>query len=75
MILEPRNVLLQQHKVRGEEVMAFVILNEGDGFHVGITCFDKTPERIVSYTMARDARLRGEDHVKLVLDTFLNGRT
>lgn len=40
-----------------------------------IMCYDRFPERIVSFTMQRDAELRGEDHVKIVLDTFLNGRT
>jgi hypothetical protein len=33
------------------------------------------PDRIVSHTMKRDAELRGEDHIKIVFDTFLNGRT
>ena len=41
----------------------------------GIVCHDSQPDGIVSFTMQRDAELRGEDHVKIVLDTFLNGRT
>lgn len=43
--------------------------------YIGVICFDSDPDRIVSHTMQRDARLRGEDHIKLVFDTFLNGRT
>ena len=43
--------------------------------YIGIMCFDSAPVRIVSHTMQRDAELRREDHVKLVFDTFLNGRT
>jgi len=46
-----------------------------DAIYFGIVCYYSSPEEIVSYTMQRDARLRGEDHVKVVLDTFLNGRT
>ena len=43
--------------------------------YIGIMCYDSSPDRIVSHTMQRDAELRGEDHIKLVFDTFLNGRT
>ncbi len=43
--------------------------------YIGIICFDRDPGGIVSHTMQRDAELRGEDHIKLVFDTFLNGRT
>ncbi len=43
--------------------------------YIGIMCYDSSPDRIVSYTMQRDAELRSEDHIKLVFDTFLNGRT
>ncbi len=43
--------------------------------YIGIMCYDSAPDRIVSHTMQRDAELRSEDHIKLVFDTFLNGRT
>ena len=46
-----------------------------DALYFGIVCYDSAPEKIISYTMQRDAELRGEDHIKIVLDTFLNGRT
>jgi hypothetical protein len=42
---------------------------------IGIMCFDSAPDRIVSHTMQRDAELRRGDHIKLVFDTFMNGRT
>ena len=41
----------------------------------GVVCSDSHPDEIVSFTMKRDAELREEDHIKIVLDTFLNGRT
>jgi len=46
-----------------------------DAIYFGIVCYDSVPEKIISFTMQRDAELRGEDHIKIVLDTFLNGRT
>ena len=46
-----------------------------EALYFGIICFDSSPEKIISFTMQRDAELRGEDHIKIVLDTFLNGRT
>jgi len=38
---------------------------------IGIACSDPDPSRIVSYSKARDSQLRGEDHIKFILDTFL----
>ncbi len=40
---------------------------------IGIECDDPDPSGIVSYTTARDAELRNEDHVRVVLDTYLDG--
>jgi hypothetical protein len=42
---------------------------------LGIECYDPDPSGIVSFSKARDADLGNEDHVKLVLDTFLDGRS
>ena len=42
---------------------------------IGIECADPDPAGIVSYSKARDSGLRREDHVKIVLDTFLDGRS
>lgn len=42
---------------------------------IGIQCLDPNPAGIVSFSKARDAQLRSEDHVKLIFDTFLDGRT
>lgn len=51
-----------------------VLANGGDVV-IGIRADDPEPDRIVSYAMARDASLSSEDHVKLVLDTFMDGRS
>jgi uncharacterized protein DUF5916 len=42
---------------------------------IGVTCEDATPGAIVSFTKQRDASLRNEDNIKIVLDTFLDGRS
>jgi len=42
---------------------------------VSAQCFDPDPAHIVSPSKARDAVLDEEDHVILVLDTFLDGRS
>ncbi|MBI3983077.1 MAG: carbohydrate binding family 9 domain-containing protein [Gemmatimonadetes bacterium] len=42
---------------------------------VGIECFDPDVTGIVSYSKARDADLGSEDHIKLIFDTFLDGRS
>lgn len=42
---------------------------------IGIMAYDPDPAGIVSYAKARDANLQNEDHIRLVLDTFLDGRS
>jgi hypothetical protein len=42
---------------------------------VGVYCEDKNPAGLVSFSKARDAELEEEDHVVLVFDTFMDGRS
>ncbi len=42
---------------------------------VGIRADDPDPDRITSFARERDASLDNEDHVRLVLDTYLDGRS
>ncbi len=42
---------------------------------IGILCEDPEPEKIVSYSVARDAHIFGEDHVRILLGTYRDGRT
>jgi hypothetical protein len=42
---------------------------------IGIECDDPDPTGIVSFSKQRDAALRNEDHVRVVLDTFFDGRS
>lgn len=51
------------------------ILADAENLFIGIRAFDPDPSGIVSYSKARDSELRSEDHVKLVLDPFLDGQS
>jgi len=42
---------------------------------IGIICEDDEPDRIVSYSVRRDAWLNGEDNVAVVLGPFRDGRS
>lgn len=42
---------------------------------VGIQCEDPDPSGIVSFSVRRDANLGSEDHVRIVLGPFLDGRS
>ena len=42
---------------------------------IGVQCDDPAPAAIVAFSRARDSYTRDEDHVRLVIDTFLDGRS
>lgn len=42
---------------------------------IGIQCFDDSPEAIVNYSKLRDSDLEEEDHVRLVIDPYLDGQS
>src|SRR4029079_10557189 len=42
---------------------------------IGVVCEDPNPEGIVSFSVRRDAGLGSEDHVRIVLGPFLDGRS
>jgi Domain of unknown function (DUF5916) len=41
----------------------------------GVRCEDPQPDRIVSFSKARDSILKRQDHIRIVLDTFQDGRS
>ena len=51
------------------------VLARPTALYVGIVCDDPNPSGIVSFTKRRDGSLESEDHVRIVLDTFLDGRS
>lgn len=51
------------------------VLSDGKVLYLGITCQESDPSNILAFSEQRDASLRSEDYVKIVLDTYLDGRT
>lgn len=51
------------------------LLADARNFYVGIVAHDDDPAAIVSYSKARDSRLDSEDHVKIILDPYLDGQS
>ena len=51
------------------------VLAGPQGLVFGLRCLDPEPGRIVSFTKERDGSLEAEDHVLLLLDPFLDGRS
>jgi hypothetical protein len=42
---------------------------------IGIECFDDTPGAIVNFSKLRDVDLENEDHIRIVIDPFLDGQS
>lgn len=42
---------------------------------IGIECFDNEPEAIINFSKLRDVDLEEEDHVRIVIDPFLDGQS
>ena len=50
------------------------ILADSKNIYVGVICYDDQPDGIVSFSKARDRELKDEDNIKIVLDTYFDGR-
>jgi hypothetical protein len=51
------------------------VMADAHALVIGVVCDDPDATRIVSFTKQRDAALDAEDNIKVVLDTFLDGRS
>ena len=51
------------------------ILVDEENVYLGFSCVDPEPDKIAVHTLQRDGALDADDHVAIVLDTFLDGRT
>ena len=51
------------------------VIATADAIIIGVRADDPEPSRIVSFARQRDATLDSEDHIKIVLDTYLDGRS
>jgi hypothetical protein len=50
------------------------ILLTAKNIYLGIRCYDDDPEKIVAFSKARDSELEDEDYLKIILDTYRDGR-
>ena len=72
----PLSALTMVEPVEGQSPTAPTevrLLADPENLYIGIRAFDDAPDGIVSYSKARDSELRSEDHVKIILDPFLDG--
>lgn len=51
------------------------MLVQGSSIIIGVRAEDPDPSRITSFVRDRDASQANEDHLRIVLDTYLNGRS
>lgn len=51
------------------------VLVNRDAIVVGARCYDGNPGQIVSFSKSRDSELEEQDHLVIVLDPFLDGRS
>ncbi|MEL7124174.1 MAG: DUF5916 domain-containing protein, partial [Bacteroidota bacterium] len=42
---------------------------------IGVQCFDSDPSGIVNFSTLRDVDLENEDHIRIVMDPFLDGQS
>ena len=42
---------------------------------IGIKCFDDEPKGVVSFSKLRDVEMEDEDHIRIVIDPFLDGQS
>ena len=52
----------------------FRVIYDDEALYIGVTCFDKEPEKIVAFEMAHDGKYYGDDNVILAIDTFHDRR-
>jgi len=51
------------------------VLADSKTIIIGIVCMDDSPEKIIRFSKIRDANITEEDHVKIVIDPFLDGQS
>src|SRR6266545_7694187 len=51
------------------------VLADPHAIVIGVQCRDQEPGKIVAFSKARDSQLAEEDHIVIVIDPFLDGRS
>ena len=52
----------------------FRVVYTSEALYIGLWCFDREPEKIISRLMARDSPIPKDDAIAIALDTFLDRR-
>ena len=69
--------LIQRQPVPGEtptEETEVTLLYDQDNLYIGVVAYDSEPQRVIGTQMARDASLRSDDRIEILLDTFRDQR-
>ena len=69
--------LIQRQPVPGEgptEDTEVTLLYDQDNLYIGVAAYDSEPQRVIGTEMARDASLRSDDRIEILLDTFRDQR-
>jgi hypothetical protein len=75
---KPIDAFVQTDPVEGAPATARTVvrvLADAKTLAIGIVCDDPDPSKIVSFSVRRDAPLTSEDHVRVVIGPFLDGRS
>jgi len=51
------------------------VLYDDDYLYISFMCFDSEPEKIVARELKWDGKLRGDDNIRLLIDTFNDDKT
>ena len=51
------------------------VLASGTALIIGVVCYDPEIDKIVSFSIQRDAALNSEDHIRVILGPFRDGRS
>ncbi|MBI4583853.1 MAG: carbohydrate binding family 9 domain-containing protein [Planctomycetes bacterium] len=69
--------LIQVVPVEGAEPSErteFRVLYDDQALYIGVWCFDREPEKVLSREMARDGKVYEDDYITIALDTFHDQR-
>ena len=69
--------LTQREPATGErptEKTEVMLLRDANYLYIGVMSYDSEPDQIIGTQMARDANLRSEDRLEIILDTYRDQR-
>ncbi len=73
-VSEPLRQEQPDEGARATEKTVFRVVYTSEALYIGVWCFDREPEKIISRLMSRDSPLPKDDAVCIALDPFLDRR-